>query len=61
MLGDEGREWSKLEGAGVPQTESRCEERILAALESLSFLTLSKKASSLFIRNFSMESSCFEL
>lgn len=45
----------------MPQTESRCEDLILAALESLSFLTLSKNASSLFMRNFSMESSCLEL
>lgn len=60
-LGDDGREWSKVEGAGVPQTESRCDERTLAALESLSFLTLSKKASSLFIKYFSIDSSCFEL
>ena len=60
-LGDDGREWSNVEGAGVPQTESRWDERILAALDSLSFLTLSKKASSLFIRYFSIDSSCVEL
>jgi len=33
---------------------------MLAALESLSFLTLSKKASSLLVRNFSIDNSVFE-
>lgn len=55
----DGREKSKLEG--VPQMESRCEDLMLAALDSLSFLTLSKKASSLLVRNLSMDNSCFEL
>jgi hypothetical protein len=55
----DGREKSKLEG--VPQIESRCEDLMLAALDNLSFLTLSKKASSLFVRNFSIDNSCFEL
>ena len=57
----DGREWSNDDGAGVPHTESRCDDLTLAALDSLSFLTLSKKRSSLFMRNFSMDSSCFEL
>ena len=41
--------------------ESLLDDLTLAALDSLSFLTLSKKRSSLFMRNFSMDSSCFEL
>jgi hypothetical protein len=41
--------------------ESRCEDLILAALESLSFLTLSKNASSLLVKNFSIDNSCLEL
>ena len=41
--------------------ESRREDLMLAALESLSFLTLSKKASSLLVKNLSMDNSCLEL
>ena len=57
----DGLEWSNDDGAGVPHTESRCDDLTLAALDSLSFLTLSKKASSLFCKNFSMDNSPFEL
>jgi hypothetical protein len=46
---------------GVPHTESRCDDRMLEALESLSLRTLSKNFSSLLVRNFSMERSPFEL
>lgn len=49
-----------MEGEGVPQMESRWEERMLAALESLSRRTFPKKASSLLTKNLSMESSCCE-
>ena len=48
------------DGEGVPQMESRWEERMLAALSSLSRRTFPKKASSLFTKNFSIESSCCE-
>ena len=48
------------EGEGVPQMESRWEERMLAALESFSRRTFPKKASSLLTKYFSMESSCCE-
>ena len=47
------------EGEGVPQTESRWEERMLAA-SSLSRRAFPKNASSLFTKNFSIESSCCE-
>lgn len=53
-----GLEYS--DGDGVPQTESRCDDRMLAAESSFSFLTLPKKASSLLTRNFSIDSSCSE-
>lgn len=38
----------------MPQTESRLEDMMEAALDSLSFLTWPKKASSLFIKYFSI-------
>jgi hypothetical protein len=47
---------------GTPHVESWCERR-LTALDTLSFLTLSKKASSLFVEDFSIDGSgqCLEL
>lgn len=58
MFGESGREYS--EADGVPQTESRCDDLMLAAVDNFSLRTLPKNASSLFIRNFSMDSSCSE-
>jgi hypothetical protein len=54
-----GREYK--DALGVPQTESRALDRMLAALEAnLSFLTFPKKVSSLLTKNFSMDSSVSE-
>src|SRR5882724_9658047 len=47
-----------MEGA---HTESRCDDRVLAALDNLSLRTLSKNFSSLLVKNFSIERSPFEL
>jgi len=55
----DGRE--QLKPDGVPKIESRHEGMMLAAVESSSFLTLSKKASTLLVKNPSTDSSCLEL